>query len=140
VFILGARKEVLEEAVRRMRAELPDLRIVGAHHGYYSSAEEQGVVARIRATSPDILFLAMETPAKELFIAHHREAMGVRFVMGVGGSIDVLAGLKRRAPRWMQRAGLEWLFRLLQDPRRLAKRYLVGNTRFAWLVLREALR
>jgi N-acetylglucosaminyldiphosphoundecaprenol N-acetyl-beta-D-mannosaminyltransferase len=140
VFILGARKEVLEEAVRRMRQELPDLRVVGFHHGYYSATEELGVVARIRATSPDILFLALETPAKELFIARHREALGVRFVMGVGGSIDVLAGRKRRAPRWMQRAGLEWLFRLLQDPRRLAKRYVVGNTRFALLVLREALR
>lgn len=140
VFILGARPEVLAEAVRRVRADLPDLRIVGSHHGYYREEEESRIVGRIRASSPDILFIAMETPAKEIFIARHRERLGVRFVMGVGGSIDVLAGRRKRAPRWMQRAGLEWLFRLLQDPRRLATRYLVGNTRFAWLVLREALR
>jgi N-acetylglucosaminyldiphosphoundecaprenol N-acetyl-beta-D-mannosaminyltransferase len=139
VYILGARQEALEEAVRRIRAQVPELRLVGWQHGYYAREEEGRVVGQIRAASPDILFVALETPAKELFVARHRERLGVRFVMGVGGSIDVLAGLRRRAPRWMQRAGLEWLFRLLQDPRRLAKRYLVGNVQFAILVLREAL-
>jgi N-acetylglucosaminyldiphosphoundecaprenol N-acetyl-beta-D-mannosaminyltransferase len=140
VFILGARPEVLDEAVRRVRERLPDLRIVGTQHGYYAPGEETRVVGRIRAASPDILFIALETPTKELFIARHRERLGVRFVMGVGGSIDIIAGRRRRAPLWMRRAGLEWLYRLLQDPRRLAKRYFVGNTRFLLLVAREALR
>jgi N-acetylglucosaminyldiphosphoundecaprenol N-acetyl-beta-D-mannosaminyltransferase len=140
VFVLGARPEALEEAVRRMRERFPGLRLVGWHHGYYAPAEEPRIVGRIRASSPDILFIAMETPAKEIFVAQHRERLGVRFVMGVGGSIDVLAGARRRAPRWMQRGGLEWLFRLLQDPRRLARRYVVGNTKFTLMVLREALR
>jgi N-acetylglucosaminyldiphosphoundecaprenol N-acetyl-beta-D-mannosaminyltransferase len=140
IFILGARPAVLEEAGRRLEQEHPSVRVVGVQHGYYAAEEEARIVARIRAASPDMLFLAMETPAKEIFLARHREQLGVRFVMGVGGSIDILAGRRRRAPRWMQRAGLEWLFRLLQDPRRLAKRYVVGNTRFMLLVLRERLR
>jgi N-acetylglucosaminyldiphosphoundecaprenol N-acetyl-beta-D-mannosaminyltransferase len=140
VYILGARTEALEEAVRRIRRQTPEVRLVGWQHGYYAPEEEARVVGQIRAASPDILFVALETPAKELFVARNRDRLGVRFVMGVGGSIDVLSGRRRRAPGWMQRAGLEWLFRLLQDPRRLAKRYLVGNTQFALLVLREALR
>lgn len=140
IFILGARPEVLAEAVRRLADEHPTLRVAGVQHGYYAAEEEGDVVARIRAASPDMLFLAMETPTKEIFLARYREQLGVRFVMGVGGSIDILAGRRRRAPRWMQRAGLEWLFRLLQDPRRLAKRYVVGNTRFMLLVLGERLR
>jgi N-acetylglucosaminyldiphosphoundecaprenol N-acetyl-beta-D-mannosaminyltransferase len=140
IFVLGARAEVLAEAVRRIEHEHPALDVVGVQHGYYTADEEARIVARIRAASPDMLFLAMETPAKEIFLARYREQLGVRFVMGVGGSIDILAGRRRRAPRWMQRTGLEWLFRLLQDPRRLAKRYLVGNTQFMFLVLRERLR
>lgn len=138
VFVLGARPEVLEEAIRRIRARLPELDLAGWHHGYFGDREDE-VVDQIRAARPDILFIALETPAKELFIARHRDALGA-FVMGVGGSIDILAGRKRRAPVWMQEAGLEWLFRLLQDPRRLAKRYVVGNTQFALLVAREKLR
>jgi N-acetylglucosaminyldiphosphoundecaprenol N-acetyl-beta-D-mannosaminyltransferase len=140
IFILGARPEVLEDAVQRIRERHPELRVAGYQHGYYAREEEPEVVGRIRASSADILFIALETPAKELFIARNRERLGVPFVMGVGGAIDVLAGRRRRAPVWMQRIGLEWLFRMLQDPRRMAKRYLVGNTRFALLVAREALR
>ena len=140
VFILGARPEVLEEAVRKIAESHPELRLVGWQHGYYAPREEARIVGRIRAASPDILFIALETPAKELFISRHRERLGVRFVMGVGGAVDIVAGRRRRAPVWMQRMGLEWLFRLAQDPRRLARRYVVGNTRFVLLVLREALK
>jgi N-acetylglucosaminyldiphosphoundecaprenol N-acetyl-beta-D-mannosaminyltransferase len=87
-----------------------------------------------------MLFVALETPAKELFLARNRERLGVPFVMGVGGAFDVLAGLRRRAPRWMRSLGLEWLYRLVQDPRRLARRYVVGNSQFIWLVARERFR
>ncbi len=94
----------------------------------------------IEAAEPDLLFVAMETPAKELFLARHRDRLRVGYAMGVGGSLDVMAGLRKRAPRWMQRAGLEWIARWAQDPKRLARRYVVGNTQFAWLVLRTAAR
>jgi N-acetylglucosaminyldiphosphoundecaprenol N-acetyl-beta-D-mannosaminyltransferase len=140
VFLLGARAEVLERAEREIERLYPDARIVGRHHGYFGREGEEQVVDLIEAAAPDMLFVALETPAKELFLARHRERLGVPFVMGVGGSFDILAGVKRRAPRLMRRLGLEWLFRFVQDPRRLARRYVVGNSRFIWLVARERLR
>jgi N-acetylglucosaminyldiphosphoundecaprenol N-acetyl-beta-D-mannosaminyltransferase len=140
VFLLGARPAVLERAEREIRRLYPDVRIVGRHHGYFSRDEEDDVVGLVEAAAPEMLFVALETPAKELFLLRHRERLGVPFVMGVGGSFDILAGIKRRAPRVMRRLGLEWLFRFVQDPRRLARRYVVGNSRFIWLVARERAR
>ena len=140
VFLLGARAEVLERAEQEILRRHPGVRIVGRHHGYFGAEGEADVVDEVAAATPDILFVALETPAKELFLARNRERLAVPFVMGVGGSFDVLAGERRRAPRWMRRTGLEWLFRLLQDPRRLARRYVVGNAQFIWLVVRERAR
>ena len=93
----------------------------------------------IAAACPDILFIALGTPQKELFQARHRDELDVPFTMGVGGSFEVLAGARTRAPRWAQRAGLE-AFRMVQEPRRPGGRYVVGNTRFVYLVGREVLR
>ena len=87
-----------------------------------------------------MLFVAMSSPRKELFLGRQGPRMGVPFVMGVGGAIDVVSGITKRAPWIMQRLGLEWLFRLLQEPRRLFRRYAVTNARFVELVLRERLR
>ncbi len=140
IFLLGARADVLERAEAEIRRRHPGVRIVGRHHGYFGREEEPAVVDEVAAATPDLLFVALETPAKELFLARNRARLAVPFVMGVGGSFDVLAGERRRAPRWMRRSGLEWLYRLLQDPRRLARRYAVGNTQFVWLVLRDAVR
>jgi N-acetylglucosaminyldiphosphoundecaprenol N-acetyl-beta-D-mannosaminyltransferase len=140
VFLLGARAEVLERAEREILRRHPGVRIVGRHHGYFGAAGEAEVVYEVADAAPDILFVALETPAKELFLARNRERLAVPFVMGVGGSFDVLAGERRRAPRWMRRTGLEWLYRLLQDPRRLARRYVVGNSAFIWLVVKDAVR
>ncbi len=140
VYVLGARSEVLERALVAVQTEFPHLRLVGARHGYFQADEEAAIVESIREAAPDILFVALETPAKELFLARHRDRLQVPFVMGVGGAVDILGGVRRRAPRWMQRLGLEWAFRLAQDPRRLAGRYVVGNTRFTWLVARELVR
>jgi N-acetylglucosaminyldiphosphoundecaprenol N-acetyl-beta-D-mannosaminyltransferase len=94
-------------------------------------------VAAIRRAKPDVLFVAMSSPHKEQFIGEWREEMNVPFCMGVGGSIDVLAGVTRRAPERLQRLGLEWAYRLAQEPRRLLRRYLVGNSRFLALTLRQ---
>jgi N-acetylglucosaminyldiphosphoundecaprenol N-acetyl-beta-D-mannosaminyltransferase len=136
VYILGGRAEVLERAAAAIRARHPFLRLVGYRHGYFDKREERGIVEEIRQTRPDMLFVALETPAKETFLARHRDRIGAPFVMGIGGSVDVLAGERRRAPRLLQRLGLEWSYRLAQDPRRLARRYVVGNTMFTLLVLR----
>jgi N-acetylglucosaminyldiphosphoundecaprenol N-acetyl-beta-D-mannosaminyltransferase len=137
VFLLGSRHEVLADLLGELARRHPNLRVAGARHGYFSAAEEYEVVSSVAAARPDILFIALETPQKELFQARHRAALGVPFAMGVGGSFDVLAGRRRRAPRWAQRSGLEWAFRLAQEPRRLAGRYAVGNARFVALVVRE---
>jgi N-acetylglucosaminyldiphosphoundecaprenol N-acetyl-beta-D-mannosaminyltransferase len=140
VYVLGARAEVLERALGTLREQYPSLRVAGARHGYFRAEEEAAIVEGIREAAPDVLFVALETPAKELFLARHRDRLQVPFVMGVGGAVDILGGVRRRAPRWMQRLGLEWAYRLAQDPRRLAGRYVVGNTRFTWLVVRELVR
>jgi N-acetylglucosaminyldiphosphoundecaprenol N-acetyl-beta-D-mannosaminyltransferase len=140
LFILGATREVLDVAVRRLEARHPGIRIVGHRDGYYAEAEEDDVAREIAASKADILFVAMSSPRKEYFLARYRHQMGVPFVMGVGGAIDVCAGMVKRAPRVMQRIGLEWLYRLWQEPRRLGKRYLQTNTSFLWLLAIEILK
>ena len=137
VYILGAREEVLERAVGELRRRHPRLRIAGYRHGYFEPEEEASVAAGIRAANPDLLFVAMSSPRKEYFLGTHGPALGGMFAMGVGGAIDVMAGETRRAPVWMQRVGLEWLYRLLQEPGRLLRRYASTNGRFVLLVARE---
>ena len=139
VYFLGARAEVLERALERLRGEYPRLQVAGARDGYFSDAEEADVAAAVAASRADILFVAMSSPRKEYFLGAHGPRLGAPFVMGVGGSIDVVAGITRRAPLVWQRAGCEWLYRLLQEPRRMFRRYAVTNTRFAMLVARALL-
>lgn len=140
VYLLGAREEVLAQAEREILRRHPRVIVAGRHHGYFGKDGEEHVVGDIAAAAPDILFVALETPEKELFLARYRDRIRIPFSMGVGGSFDVLAGHRRRAPLWMQRIGFEWLFRLVQEPRRLARRYLVGNSLFLAMVLRELAR
>jgi N-acetylglucosaminyldiphosphoundecaprenol N-acetyl-beta-D-mannosaminyltransferase len=140
IYILGARPEVLEAAVTRIRDEHPGISLVGYRDGYYDDTDEDAVAASIAEVRPDILFVAMSSPRKEYFLARHGTAMRVPFVMGVGGAIDIVAGHTRRAPVVLQRLGLEWLFRLAQEPRRLARRYFVTNTRFLLVLSREVVK
>jgi N-acetylglucosaminyldiphosphoundecaprenol N-acetyl-beta-D-mannosaminyltransferase len=137
VFFLGATDEVVERTVAVELERHPGLQVAGWRNGFWTEDEEDAVVAAVAATAPDLLLLALPTPKKELFASRRLEALNARFVMGVGGSFDVAAGITKRAPLWMQRAGLEWFFRLVQEPRRMWKRYLVGNSRFIALVARE---
>ena len=137
VFLLGARGETLRTAVARLKERYPRLIIAGYRDGYFSDEEEPFVAAEIRAARSDLLFVAMPTPRKELFIGRWGSELNVAFSMGVGGAIDVVAGVTRRAPRILQRLGLEWAFRLAQEPRRLMRRYLVTNSEFVVLTLRD---
>ena len=138
IFILGAKQDVLETAVERIRERHPLLELAGYRDGYFSREEEAQVAGQIRDSRADILFVAISSPRKEYFLGDHGPSLGVPFVMGVGGAIDVTAGRTRRAPGWMQKTGLEWLFRLLQEPRRMFKRYATTNLRFIGLVARAA--
>lgn len=139
VYFLGARQEVVERTVAVALERHPDLRVAGWHHGYFWDREE-AMVAEIRQAGAKLLFVAISSPRKEDFINRWRERLGVGFVMGVGGSFDVMAGVSRRAPVWMQRMGLEWLYRVMQEPGRMWRRYLVTNTLFLGLLLKERLR
>ena len=139
VYFLGARADVLERAVERLREKYPGLHVAGARDGYFADDEAPEVCDEIRASGADLLFVAMSSPRKEYFLGEYGPNLGAPFVMGVGGSIDVIAGVTRRAPAAWQRLGLEWLFRLLQEPRRMFRRYAVTNARFVGLVGRAML-
>lgn len=130
VYLLGAREEVVARVRAAYEQRYPRLCIAGHRNGYWSPAEEPAVAEAVRAARPDILFVAISSPHKERFLARWQGHMGVPFAMGVGGTFDVAAGLVRRAPRWMQRSGLEWFFRFLQEPRRMFRRYFVDDMAF----------
>jgi N-acetylglucosaminyldiphosphoundecaprenol N-acetyl-beta-D-mannosaminyltransferase len=134
VYLLGAEQRVLDLAIERIRERYPSLEVCGSHHGYFSHADEPTILRSIEKARPDLVFVAMSSPRKEYWIARHRERLAVPLVMGVGGALDVLAGKTRRAPMFMRRVGLEWLFRLAQEPRRLFARYLLTNLRFLGLL------
>jgi len=138
VFLLGGSADALARAEAEIARRYPTLLIVGRRDGYFRSEEERSIAEAIRAARPDIVFVALATPQKELFQARHR-GLG-SFMMGVGGAFDILAGRRRRAPAWARRAGLEWAFRLAQEPRRLFGRYLIGNAVFLALAAREIAR
>ena len=137
VFFLGARQPVVQTVVATYREKFPDLKVAGFRNGYWTAGEEPEVVRQIKQSRPDILLVAMGSPRKEVFLNQYRQELAIPFVMGVGGSFDVVAGKTQRAPQWMQRWGLEWLFRFLQEPKRMWRRYLIGNTCFIGLVIRE---
>ncbi|HTG15742.1 MAG TPA: WecB/TagA/CpsF family glycosyltransferase, partial [Blastocatellia bacterium] len=139
VYFLGSREESVRGVTEKSLKSHPTLRIAGWHNGYFDERESESVAKAIRASRADLLFVAMGSPVQELWISSNLERTGVRFAMGVGGSFDHVSGFARRAPRWMQRAGLEWLYRLMREPRRLWRRYLIGNSAFIWLVARQRL-
>jgi N-acetylglucosaminyldiphosphoundecaprenol N-acetyl-beta-D-mannosaminyltransferase len=139
VFFLGARREVLARLVANCRAKYPNLVLAGWRDGYFAATENEAVISEIRDSKADILFVGMSSPFKDIWCQQHRNSFDIPLIIGVGGSFDILAGVVPRAPAWMQRAGLEWAWRLMLEPRRLWKRYLIVNSRFVWLVLKQLL-
>lgn len=139
IYLLGAKEDIVRAVRESYEREYPKIQIVGSRNGYWSDSEESEVVSSIAQTKPDVLFVAMSSPKKELFLGRYQGEMKVPFAMGVGGSFDVVAGKVRRAPVWMQHAGLEWFFRFLQEPRRMFYRYFVEDMGFVWLVVKEIL-
>jgi N-acetylglucosaminyldiphosphoundecaprenol N-acetyl-beta-D-mannosaminyltransferase len=139
-FLLGACPEVAATLRPSVEEAFPGVCIAGIQHGYFPPAEESRVVEEIRNSEADVLFVGMPSPRKERFLHEHRQVLRVPFAMGVGGGLDILAGKTRRAPLWMQRSGLEWSYRVLQEPRRLAGRYLSTNFQFAGMLAGELLK
>ena len=140
VFLLGATDEVVGGVKRAYEAKYRGLIIAGYRNGYWSSEEEPAVVEHIAAARADLLFVAISSPKKEQFLGRYQARMQVPFAMGVGGTFDVAVGKLKRAPLWMQRAGLEWFYRFLQEPRRMFRRYFIDDLAFVWLFLKEAAR
>lgn len=133
LFLFGGQPGVAEEAATRLEARYPGLVICGTSHGYLEPAEMKKLVTRIRTASPHVLLVGLGAPKQELWINHHLEELGVPVCLGVGGSLDVLAGRIRRAPEWVQRANLEWLYRLILQPARLKRQMVLPA--FAWRIL-----
>lgn len=140
IFLFGAREDILTLCRQNIEQNYPNLIVAGCRNGYYRPEEEKDIFNLINEASPDILLLGMSSPRKELFYDSYRHKLEARYILGVGGYFDIMAGLIRRAPLWMQKAGFEWLFRLMQEPQRLWKRYLIGIFQFFWLVTREKFR
>lgn len=140
VYCLGATPAILDAAIERIARDYPKVVVVGRHHGFFVPEEESAIAGEISAARADILFVAMSSPLKERFLARWSDSLDVPVWHGVGGSFDVLAGHVRRAPDGWQRLGLEWLYRVKQEPRRLWRRYLVTNTVFCEMVILELMR
>ena len=129
-YFLGATDEVVGTVVDTLQNKYLDLEIAGFRNGYFSEPDESKIAKEIRDSNADMLLVGISSPKKEFFLERNLAATNVSFAMGVGGSFDIIAGKTRRAPAWMQRAGLEWFYRLLNEPKRMWKRYLSSNAAF----------
>ena len=139
IFFFGGREEVVSEVVQKYTSAFGDEIIAGYRNGYFDKEEEAKIAKQIAESNADILFVAISSPTKEIFLNTYKDQLNVPFIMGVGGSFDVVAGKVKRAPKWMQKTGLEWFYRFLQEPRRMWKRYLVTNSLFIYYVFKEKL-
>ena len=137
VYFLGAGPGVAEAAAQRMREKHPGANIVGVRDGYFKPADEEAVIAEVSATRPDILLVALGIPRQEKLIDRYKGQFGAKVLIGVGGTLDVFSGTVKRAPIWMQRAGLEWLWRVSSNPNAARFKKLAALPRFALLTLRE---
>jgi N-acetylglucosaminyldiphosphoundecaprenol N-acetyl-beta-D-mannosaminyltransferase len=140
VFLLGAREEVVSGVKRLYEMKYPGLTVAGYRNGYWKPEEEAGVVEQIKQARADLLFVAISSPKKEHFLGRYQAEMKIPFAMGVGGTFDVAVGKVKRAPVWMQKVGLEWFYRFLQEPTRMFKRYFVDDMAFFWLLAKEMMR
>ncbi len=137
VYLLGAQRDIVDQVERKLCQRYPGLHIAGVDDGYFTWDEAQARAEHVRQSGAHILIVAMGVPRQERFIEEYWEQLGVPFAIGVGGSFDVVAGLRQRAPRVVQAVGMEWAFRLAQEPRRLFKRYLMTNSRFIWQMSKD---
>ncbi|CAN5904481.1 WecB/TagA/CpsF family glycosyltransferase [soil metagenome] len=136
VFLLGGRPGVAEEATRRLQARIGGLQIVGARDGYFPPGRDAEVAAEVRAAGADLMMVAMGNPLQERWLEAHLEATGARLGIGVGAFLDFASGRVARAPAWLNRLGIEWVWRLAREPRRMWRRYILGNPLFLWRVCR----
>jgi N-acetylglucosaminyldiphosphoundecaprenol N-acetyl-beta-D-mannosaminyltransferase len=142
LFLLGGTPGVAEAAALQLRLLYPELQIVGAHHGFFhkTNHESSEIIQMINRLAPDILLVGLSTPIQEVWIRNNRLALNATVVWAMGATMDFVSGQAPRAPKWMCEHGLEWLFRLMFEPRRMWKRYAIGNPLFFFRVIREIFR
>jgi len=138
VFLLGAKSNIVEKASINLKERYPNINVVGFENGFFHFNDEKDIVEHINKSETDILLLGMSSPKKEYFIHRNWDILKVRISVGVGGLFDIWGGGVKEAPTWIRACGFEWLFRLLQEPRRLLRRYTITNIRFIKLVIRQA--
>ncbi|MBF0240036.1 MAG: WecB/TagA/CpsF family glycosyltransferase [SAR324 cluster bacterium] len=136
-FILGAKQEVLEQAVKNMAQQYPNIKIVGSHHGYFKEQDEERIFEQIRQAKPDVLMVAMTSPLKERILMQNHSKIGVPVAIGVGGGVDIIAGFVTLAPVWISDLGLEWLYRLIQEPKRFWPRYRETYPTYIKMVMKK---
>jgi N-acetylglucosaminyldiphosphoundecaprenol N-acetyl-beta-D-mannosaminyltransferase len=139
IYLLGSKYEVVSEAARNLKVRYPGLQIAGFDSGFFDAEKEREIVKDLKEKKPKMLFLGMPSPKKEAFAFRYTEELEIPLMLGVGGLFDIEAGMIKRAPLWIQRIGMEWFYRFIQEPRRMWRRYLIGNFRFILLVLKERL-
>ena len=130
IYLFGAKEEVVVKLKNMFEEQYPNLQIVGYRNGYFTEADEPKIVKDMAESGADMMFVAFSSPKKEYWVNKYLKQLNIPFVMGVGGSFDVMTGVTNRAPIWMQNHGLEWFYRFIQEPRRLWKRYIIGNCQF----------
>lgn len=133
IYLFGAKEEVVCKVKSIFEEKYPNLQIVGYRNGYFTEADEDDIVKDMQKSGADMLFVAFSSPKKEYWVHKYIKQLNIPFVMGVGGSFDVVVGVTKRAPLWMQKCGPEWFYRFIQEPGRMWKRYIIGNAKFVLL-------
>jgi N-acetylglucosaminyldiphosphoundecaprenol N-acetyl-beta-D-mannosaminyltransferase len=140
-FFFGAKEDVVKSVVDIYSQKYGPEIIAGYRNGYFTKADEPLIARQIADSGTQLLFVAITSPKKENFLFENKDILKkVNFTMGVGGTFDVIAGMTKRAPVWIQNIGMEWFYRFMQEPRRMWRRYLIGNSQFIWLVLKSKIK
>lgn len=140
IYLLGAKSNVVNQTAKVLIEQFPMLNIVGVHDGYFEESDWPEVSNILKSKMPDVVFIGISSPLKEYLVEYFQNDGNNCVFMGVGGSFDVISGNIKRAPKWMQKMCLEWLFRVVQEPKRLFKRYFIGNLRFMHMVIFEKIK
>lgn len=133
IYLFGSKEEVVVKVKQIFEEKYPNVKIVGYRNGYFTKEDEPQIVKDMHDSGADMMFVAFSSPKKEYWVSKYLQDLNIPFVMGVGGSFDIVAGVTERAPEWWQSHGLEWLYRFIQEPRRMWKRYVIGNVKFVKL-------
>lgn len=137
IYLLGAKQEVVEKTAKVLARQYPKLKIAGIHNGYFKQNDWPDISMELKNIKPDFIFVGITSPLKEYLVEYLQDDGNKGVFMGVGGSFDVISGMIPRAPAWVQKLNLEWLFRVIQEPKRLFKRYFLGNWLFIRAVVKE---